>query len=517
MQMISSPRTLPGLLNAATQQRSGAPFLIVDDLEITYDVFEEKSLQVARGLKALGVHTHDRVCLLMGNRPEFLYTFWGCAQLGAVVVPVNPALTSTEVRYILEDSGSVALITTAALARRHARMPTPEIRVCTDNAPDGYLPFDIFWSEVVDALMGVSVTGAQQMSIIYTSGTTGKPKGVRLTHANYLYDSEAYATACQATEEDRFLCMLPLFHVNAQVASMLCAMQRGAVMILLEGFSASTFLEDVARTGATSFSGVPTVYAILNNLPDATDYDLSALRVCICGAAPMPVEVFERFESTFNAFILEGYGLSEGTCVSTLNPLDGRPRKVGTVGVALPGQRVRVVDNQGVPAEVGEVGEVVIQGPNVMMGYHNRPAATGEALRDGWLHTGDLGTLDADGYLTIVGRKKEMIIRGGENIYPTEVEEVLYRHPDVVEAAVVGLPDEVWGEEVAAFLVLREGALSTGPEVMEFCRDSLAAYKLPRAVHIWPELPKTATGKIRKAEIVARYEQTQRRAEAQHR
>ncbi len=213
-------------------------------------------------------------------------------------------------------------------------------------------------------------------------------------------------------------------------------MHQGGALILLEGFSPREFLPALARYRATSFSAVPTIYAILNNLPDAEQYDLSSLRVCICGAAPMPVEVFARFEQTYRAFILEGYGLSEGTCVSTLNPLDDRPRKIGSIGVALPGQEVRIVDDHGIPTPVGTVGEIVIRGPNVMQGYYKNPEATAATIRDGWLYTGDLGFCDAEGYFYIVGRKKEMIIRGGENIYPREIEEMLYRHPAVVEAAV---------------------------------------------------------------------------------
>jgi long-chain acyl-CoA synthetase len=217
----------------------------------------------------------------------------------------------------------------------------------------------------------------------------------------------------------------------------------------------------------------------------------------------MPVEVFTTFERTYKAFLLEGYGLSEGTCASSLNPLDGRPRKVGAVGVPLPGQEIRIVDDAGQALPTGQVGEIVIRGPNVMQGYYRNPEATAATVRDGWLHTGDLGVFDADGYLSIVGRKKEMIIRGGENIYPKEVEEVLYRHPAIQEAAVVGLPDPVWGEEVAAFLVLRAGYTLESADVIAYCKQHLADYKCPKLVAFVGELPKTATGKIQKGKLVA--------------
>jgi long-chain acyl-CoA synthetase len=251
------------------------------------------------------------------------------------------------------------------------------------------------------------------------------------------------------------------------------------------------------------FSAVPTIYAILNGLPDAEQYDLSNLRACICGAAPMPVEVLTAFERTYKAFVLEGYGLSEGTCASSLNPLDGRPRKIGSVGVPLPGQELRIVADGGHALPPGQVGEITLRGPNVMQGYYRNPAATAATVRDGWLHTGDLGSFDAEGYLFIVGRKKEMIIRGGENIYPKEVEEVLYRHAAIQEAAVVGLPDPVWGEEVAAFLVLRPGHALEAEDVIAYCKQHLADYKCPKVVRFVDEFPKTATGKIQKAKLVA--------------
>jgi long-chain acyl-CoA synthetase len=374
--------------------------------------------------------------------------------------------------------------------------------------PDAPLPTSFLpWGEVERAAAELPAAGAptltpeHEAAIIYTSGTTGRPKGVVLTHGNYAWDAEAIARCSEMSPEDRFLCVLPLFHVNAQVVTTMAPMVAGGSMILLERFSPGPFLDALGRFQATAFSAVPTVYAILNSLAEEQVRDLSRLRVCICGAAPMPVEVFETFERKYRARILEGYGLSEGTCASSVNPLRGR-RKIGSVGVPLPGQEMRIVDDTGRPLENGRVGEIVVRGPNVMKGYFRNPAATAETIRDGWLHTGDLGTRDDDGYFAIVGRKKEMIIRGGENVYPREVEEALHRLPGVRECAVVGVPDPTWGEEVVAAIVPeRPGAVDEG-SIRAHCRQWLADYKAPRRVVFVDSLPRTATGKVQKHELV---------------
>ncbi|MEK7746240.1 MAG: AMP-binding protein, partial [Elusimicrobiota bacterium] len=273
----------------------------------------------------------------------------------------------------------------------------------------------------------------------------------------------------------------------------------------MERFAPKEFFELLSRRRCTAFSGVPSVYAVLLSLPDAERYDLGSLRFCICGAAPMPVEVFERFEAKFKAHILEGYGLSEATCASSVNPPPPGPRKIGSIGLPLPGQELRIVDASDAGLAEGQVGEIVVRGPTVMRGYWNNPQATAETLRGGWLHTGDLGRRDADGYYFIAGRKKEMIIRAGENIYPKEIEEALYRHPAVAEAAVVGLPHKRWGEEPAAFLVLKEGASASEKDILAHLKDRIAAYKLPRVVEFVPSLPKTATGKIQKLRLREEY------------
>jgi long-chain acyl-CoA synthetase len=500
-------QTLGALLEQRAVGSSDKIYLYWKDEQVSYAEFDRRVNQVANGLRGLGVGAGQKVALLLRNCPEFLYTFFACAKLGAVAVPINPQLKSDEIHYILDNSESVALIAGpefAPIIEQVAPMCPQLGVVCyTGSAvPAGQLGFNAFW-EQPDSAPTETVTPDTIVSIIYTSGTTGRPKGVLLSHANYIHNTWSCVSAGQMSADDRMLCILPLFHVNAQVVSMLSALYADAALILLEGFSPRDFLPALARYRATMFSAVPTIYAILNNLPDASQYDLSNLRVCICGAAPMPVEVYNAFERIYKAFVLEGYGLSEGTCASSLNPLDGRPRKVGSIGVPLPGQEIQIVDDNDQELPAGQVGEIVVRGANVMHGYYRNPEATAATVRNGWLHTGDLGSFDADGYLYIVGRKKEMIIRGGENIYPKEVEEALYRHPAILEAAVVGLPDPVWGEEVGAYLVLRPGQTLDAADVIAYCKEHLADYKCPKIVRFVAELPKTATGKVQKGKLVA--------------
>ncbi len=461
-------KTLPDLLKTRAAAGPEAPFLFFKDEVWTRAKLARAASEAAGRLREAGIKPGDRVALLRPNGPDFVVDYFGIMEAGAVAVPINTLLKPPEIDFILKDSGAAAVVGGAGFTRLDGAGPA---------APDG------------------------AAAIIYTSGTTGFPKGAVLTHRNYLFDVENTVRAIGMDARDRFLCFLPLFHVNGQVVTLLSPLWAGGSMVLMEKFSPKEFFELISKHRCTAFSGVPSVYSVLLNLPDAARYDLSSLRFCICGAAPMPVEVFTAFELKFQAHILEGYGLSEGTCVSTVNPPPPGKRKVGSIGLPLPGQELAIVDAAGRALGNGEVGEIVVKGENVMAGYWNNPAATGEALRDGRLHTGDLGSRDEDGYYFIKGRKKEMIIRGGENIYPKEIEEVLYAHPAVAEAAVIGLPDRRWGEEVAAFVVLREGAAAALKDLREHLKGRLADYKLPRVWRLVPALPKTATGKIQKHKL----------------
>ncbi len=458
--------TLHALLRARASKNPDAPFLFFKDEVWSLRRIDEASECAAEELRRKGLRPGDRVAMRLPNGPDFIVNFFGIMKAGMVAVPINTALKGPEIDFILKDSGAATWF-----------RPGHELDPLTpgsDTAPAG------------------------TASIIYTSGTTGFPKGAALTHRNYLWDVSTLVKTIGMTDRDRFLCFLPLFHVNGQVVTLLSPLYAGGSMVLMERFQPKEFFELLSKHRCTAFSGVPSVYSVLLNLPDAERYDLSSLRFCICGAAPMPVDVFERFEAKFKAHILEGYGLSEGTCVSSVNPPPPGSRKVGSIGLSIPGQEMRIVDDADGDLGPDTVGEIAVRGPNVMAGYWNNPAATADALRGGWLHTGDLGSRDSDGFFYIRGRKKEMIIRGGENIYPKEIEEVLYRHPAVAEAAVVGLPDKRWGEEVAAFLVLREGASLPTAELRAYLKERLADYKLPRRIEFVASLPKTATGKIQK-------------------
>lgn len=498
--------TLGGELQARASEIPGKPYFHYEDTVLTYGEINSIVNRVANGLISLGAAKGDKVCLLLTNIPEFVYSMYGSAKAGAVFCPINPALRGDEVAYILDNSDARILIVEEShiemIRGIKDRCPSLEKVILVGSGAQGSeIPFEKLTAGAPDSSPSVAVDGSDIAAIIYTSGTTGKPKGAMLTHGNYCWDAKAMASFVNMTSEDRFMCILPLFHVNGQVVTTLAPMVSGASMVLVRRFSATTFFQTVDRYKPTAFSAVPTIYAMLLNTPGAEGYDLSSLRFCVCGAAPMPVEVINRFEEKFNATILEGYGLSEGTCVSSVNPVEGA-RKVGSIGVALPGQEMKIVDAQGEALPPGQTGEIVIKGPNVMLGYYKNEEATASAIVDGWLHTGDLGNMDADGYFFIAGRSKEMIIRGGENIYPKEIEEVVYTHPAVADAAVCGVPDKFYGEEVKVFIVLKPGAAASEQDILGYCAERLAKYKCPKSAAFLDEMPKTATGKIMKRKLV---------------
>jgi len=341
----------------------------------------------------------------------------------------------------------------------------------------------------------VAVAPGDLAHLVYTSGTTGRPKGAMLSHGNYMSDVRMFAELLPLSRGEVLGMVLPLFHVNAQFVTTMLPMLIGAQVAMWERFSASQFWETVAEFEPVTFSAVPTMLAALLHAPGADEAETNTLRFVICGAAPLSPGLFRRFEEKFGVAILEGYGLTEGVCTSTLNPFWG-PRKIGSIGRAIRGQEIAVLGDEGNEVASGERGEICLRGPNIMIGYFRNPDATAEALRGGWFHTGDVGYVDEDGYLFLVDRKKDMIIRGGENIYPREIEDVLLEHAGVQAAAVVGRPDEVRGEEVHAVVVLADGAVLT--EIEEHCRERLAPFKVPSSWDLVEELPKTATGKIDK-------------------
>ncbi|GAA4815347.1 class I adenylate-forming enzyme family protein [Nocardioides caeni] len=455
--------------------------------------------RLAGRLAELGVAPGDNVAVMLPNCAEIVTTMFAAWYGGSALTPVNPALTDDEALYQLEDSSSVVVVGDERARALAATLDIAWVDVRSIHATSERPVPPVGQPGPDDAPVAQPDDFAL---VIYTSGTTGRPKGVLLDHANITAMSSSLVDHFQLTAADTSLLVLPLFHANGLIAGVVSVLRAGGDVVVAPRFSPSTFWELVEEHRPTYFSAVPTMYAVLE---DRTGHpvDTSSLRFAICGAAPMPADLITRFEDRFGIPVVEGYGLSEGSVASTINPLAG-PRKPGTVGIALPGQEVAVVSATGEHLSTGLRGEVVIRGANVMRGYLGRPEETTKVLRDGWLHTGDVGTIDEDGYLRIVDRIKELIIRGGENIYPKEIEECLYTHPSVLEAAVVGRPDPVLGEVPVAFVAARPGLTLSEDELRGHCAVSLAPFKIPAAFHVLAELPKNAVGKLVKAQLSER-------------
>jgi long-chain acyl-CoA synthetase len=468
-----------------------------DGATTTYGRLDEQTARVAGLLTAAGIQPGDRVGLMLPNVPEFAVIYFGVLRAGGVVVPMNPLLKAREIAHYVGDSGARAVFT-SPFSAEEVKAGVPES--CTVT--------------VVDAGFAELIAGAQPRSevaargpddtavILYTSGTTGRPKGAELTHGNLLRNAEVTSLELiQITPDDVIFGGLPLFHCFGQTCGLNAAVLNGASISLLARFDADAALDLLRDHGVSVLEGVPTMFMALAALDEVGE--LPRLRRAISGGAALPVEVLRRFESRFDCMLLEGYGLSETSPVASFNHAD-RPRKEGSIGEPVDGVEMDVVDDDGKPVPVGEVGEIAIRGHNVMKRYWNAPEATSAVLSaDGWFRTGDLGRQDEDGYFFIVDRKKDLIIRGGYNVYPREIEEVLYEHPAVAEAAVVGVAHPTHGEEVAAVVVLKPGAVATPDDIRDFVRERVAAYKYPRLVWVMDALPKGPTGKILKREIVA--------------
>jgi long-chain acyl-CoA synthetase len=454
---------------------------------------------LASRLAGLGVVGGDVVAVMLPNSCEIVTSMFAAWRLGAALTPVNPALTDAEVTYQLEDCSARVVIGDERSRGLAAALEVGYVDAATIHAGGPAA------AHAIQAISDGGEPGPPSAPddfafVVYTSGTTGRPKGCLLDHANVTAMVDSISTQLGLAESDTSLLVLPLFHCNGLVVGVLSVLQAGGSVVVGPRFDPATFWEAVERHRPTFFSAVPTMYALLESRTQR-QVDTSSLRFVVCGAAPMSAELISRFERRFSVPVVEGYGLSEGTVASTLNPVHG-PRKAGTVGPALPGQKVEIEAPDGQRLPPGERGEVVIQGDNVMRGYLGKPDETAAVLKDGWLHTGDVGYLDADGYLVLVDRIKDMIIRGGENIFPKEIEIVLYGHPDVLEAAVVGRPDPILGEVPVAYVAPRPGTHVESAELLEHCRASLARFKVPQEIHIQPSLPKNAVGKLMKGQLV---------------
>jgi len=484
-------------LTASAEVLGEKTALKLDELEMSYRALDTASARVAGLLAQRGIGPGERVGVMLPNVPEFAVVYYGVLRAGGVVVPMNPLLKEREVAFYLGDSGARLVFAWhgfAEAAEAGAREPGTDCLFVTPGE------FARLLSEVEPAAEPLDRAPDDTAVILYTSGTTGTPKGAELTHSNLTSNVATVVALHSFSERDVLLGALPLFHSFGQTCSMNATIASGATLSLIPRFDAGRALGIIERDGATVFQGVPTMYSALLHHPERESFNTSTLRVCVSGGASLPAEVLRGFEEAFGCTLLEGYGLSETSPVASSNRPD-RERRPGSVGVPIDGVQIRIVDENGAEVPIGARGEIVIRGPNVMKGYWGRPDATAETIRDGWFHTGDIGVMDEDGYFFIVDRLKDMIIRGGYNVYPREVEEVLYEHPAVREVAVVGVPDPELGEEVAAAVALKEGAAADEDELRDFVKARVAPYKYPRLISFFPDLPKGPSGKIVKREI----------------
>lgn len=482
---------LASILTDSAARFGNTTALRLDEEDISYRTLDRVSAEVAGLLRSRGVGPGDRVALMLPNVTHFAAIYFGILRVGAVVVPMNPLLVGREVDYYLDDSGAREIFVwheVTSAAPDHAMQVSPQT----------------FGTLLAGAEPSATVAARDRDDtavILYTSGTTGQPKGAELTHDNLRRNVDINRDELAIAAGTRVLGCLPLFHSFGQTCALNATISAGGTLTLLPRFDPDRALDLLEGHRIEVFLGVPTMYEALVHARTATGRDVSHLHTCVSGGAALPVEVLREFEASFGCDVLEGYGLSETSPTATTNRRD-RPRKIGSVGIPIDGVEIGVVDESGAILPPDVVGEVVIRGHNVMKGYWRRPAETAAAITsEGWFHTGDLGRVDDDGYLFIVDRMKDMIIRGGYNVYPREIEEVAHQHPAVREVAVVGIPDARLGEEIGMAVALRDGHELTADALRAFIRESVAAYKYPRAIWFVDELPKGPSGKIVKRSI----------------
>lgn len=486
-------------------------YIVFYDQELTYAQFNEQVNRFANGLLSLGVKEGDTVYIHLSNCPEHMIATLAAIKIGAIAGPINILLKAEEIKYELNDSKGKVLVTESPLISVVEEMKPgleylEKIIEFGDTVREGHISFRELSKANSPRLKKVKLGYDDLAFIFYTSGTTGKPKGTLLTHGNVLNTISGLRNALSPPEEEETeeqncaLFFLPLFHVNAMM-SLISGINRALKIVLLRKFSVREFGPVVEKHGCEFFSAVPKVYKILLEARDtAQQHDLSSLRFAICGAAPMPVETIREFEKAYGVELMEGYGLTEATVASTLHRRGGK-KKIGSIGPALDGQEVKIMDPEGKLLSPGKVGEIVIRGPSVMVGYYGLKDETEKTLRDGWLHTGDIGYMDEEGFFYIVDREKDMIIKGGENVYPKEIEDVISKHPAVHDVGVIGITDKVSGEEIKAFVVPRIGKKVNPEEIIEFCRNELAEFKVPKEVELIIGIPASAVGKSLKRKL----------------
>ncbi len=489
------------ILQASAAGRPDSTVLRLGETSMSYGELDAAARGVAAALLERGVQPNDKVAVLIPNVPEFTISYFGILYAGATVVPINVLASAPEVDYFLRDSKAKLLIGHTSFDEVGSKGAEAAGVPFVSAGNDG--PGTLAEMMASDGVTSVYPTSAEDTAVIlYTSGTTGKPKGAELSHSNVLINCAVVAPKFVPLPagEANYLATLPLFHSFGQTAVQNACIATGGSFSLLPRFDPAEALEIIERDRINVFAGVPTMYFGMLHYEGNRTYDVSSLEVCLTGGAPMPVEVMNDFEKKFGVTILEGYGLSETSPIASFGVFD-RPRKAGSIGYPVWGVELQIAGEKGEPLPDGERGEICIRGHNVMKGYLDRPEATAEAFEGGWFHTGDIGYRDDDGCYWIVDRKKDMILRGGFNVYPREVEEVLYAHEAVAEAAVVGVPNESHGEEVKAVVALVPGKSADERELIDFCKERLSAYKYPRTIEFMDSLPKGPSGKILKREL----------------
>lgn len=474
------------------------PALIFEEKSFTYKTLDEMANRVANGLRKLGIEQGDRVGLFLPNIPEFVISYLGILKLGAIAVSLNAMLKAEEVQFILNDCGAKILITTAELSKQ-----VPQVNLLVEHiliAEGGTTTTkNTSLTQLMDSAessaCAVELNSQDPAVIIYTSGTTGFPKGATLSHGNVIFNSHAQKDCCGITDDDKLLLYLPLFHCFGQNAILNSGLSAGATIILERMFQPDKVLKTIASEQVTMFFGVPTVFILLLNR-NMSEYDLSSIRYYFAAAAPMPLEIAQRWHSKYGFVIHEGYGLTEASpCCSYNHKFKYKP---GSIGSPIDNVEMKIIHQDGTEAKTGELGEIIVRGSNVMLGYWNRPEETQTAIQNGWLHTGDIGRIDDEGYIYIVDRLKDMINLSGLKVYPAEVENVIYQHPAVAEVAVYGVPNTLQGEIVKANIKLKPGYVATQEDIIAFCSNKMATYKIPRTIEFVDSIPKNATGKVLK-------------------
>jgi long-chain acyl-CoA synthetase len=479
-------------------------FLWEGEISLTYQEFDQITDRMAAVLQSLGLKKGDHAAVLFPNSLDTLLCYFSIIKAGGTVIPINSLYTPREIAFILNNSearfllaaghfqkvteGIQSQVPSLTLAIFRGEEDTSILKAVERRAPTGH------------SLRPVDLSSKDNAIIFYTSGTQGQPKGVMLTHGNFTFSGPNIARAYGLQEDDITMAVLPLVHVFAVASPVFGSLSSGGTVVILERFQAEAVLQAFENYRITWFPGVPTMFSYLYQAYERGASNISSVRMGLSGGASLSVELLKNWERHFNAQILEVYGLTESTGLVTANPVQGI-RKVGSIGLPVFGVQTRLIDQEGMDVTRGEVGELIFKGPNATQGYWKLPEQTAESIRDGWVYTGDLARRDEQGYFYIVGRKKDLIITGGYNVYPREIEEVLYTHPAVYEAAVIGVPDEVKGEIPKAFISLKPGQRTSEGEIIEFCKASLAPYKIPRRVEIRSELPKSSTGKILNREL----------------